>query len=59
MVLNLWIMTPGGWGAKLPFHIGGISDIYAIIHNSSKISHEGAVKIILWLGGSPQHKEMH
>ena len=52
VVLNLWIMTP--FGIKQPIHRSHLrslenTDIYIMVHNSSKISYEIATKIILWL----------
>ena len=43
VVLNLWIMTP--FGIKQPIHRGHLrslenTDIYIMVHNSSKISYE-------------------
>jgi hypothetical protein len=44
-------------GIKQSFHRGHVrplenTDIYISIYNSTKISYEVAINIILWLGGS-------
>jgi hypothetical protein len=57
---NVEVMTP--LGVEQPFPKSrlrpGTTQIYIIIHNSSKISYEIATKISLWLG-SPQHEELY
>lgn len=60
MVLNLWAVTPLRFSCEFR---GCLSDFLHIrylrtVHNSSKISHEVAVKVTLWLG-SAQHEELY
>lgn len=52
-VLNLW--AADSLGLKRPFHRGflkpsGNTDVYSMIHKSSKVSYDVPMKIILWLG---------
>ena len=62
-VLNLWVVISWGWVLKnLSFgfpirQISYVSDIYIMIHNSSRISYEVAMKYFYgW--GSLQHEEL-
>ena len=52
MTLNPWVTTLGGGVSNNPFtwvtyQISGISDLYIMIHNSSKVTVGVAKKIIL------------
>ena len=47
VVLNLWVTTPSG--VTWPYYKAGISDIFFVIRNSSKMSCEIARKLIMWL----------
>ena len=65
--LEQWFSTWGSqpfYGSTDPitgvvYQISSISEVYTTIHNNSKVSFKVAMKIILWLGRSPECEELY